>query len=129
MNDQNRTIIFIHFLTDPAGFDFENPLEQKVRTKKKEGDVLYSLDNFSDSLTLHYAKKLISDSEQITVICQLQGEDVPTGGAFSLLNQLIKKKNSKLFCNRDYAPLKPMMIRLKGRVFATGEELMKMLFE
>jgi len=129
MNDQNRTIIFIHFLTDPAGFDFENLLEQKVRTKKKEGDVLYSLDNFSDSLTLHYAKKLISDSEQITVICQLQGEDVPIGGAFSLLNQLIKKKNSKLFCNRDYAPLKPMMTRLKGRVFATGEELMKMLFE
>ena len=128
MNDQNHTIIFIHFLTDPACFDFENPLEQKVRTEKKEGDVLYSLDNFSDSLTLHYAKQLIKDSEQITVICQVQGADVPSGGAFSLLNQLIKKKDARLFCNMDYPPMKPMMIRLKGKVFSSEDDLMRMLF-
>ena len=129
MNDQNRTIIFIHFLTDPSGFDFDNQLEQRVKMEKNEGDVLYSLDNFSDSLTLHYAKKLITDSEKITVICQIQEEQVPSGGAFSLLNQLIRKKNSQLFCNMEYPALKPMMIRLGGKVFTSGDELIKMLFE
>jgi len=111
------TYLIIHFLEDKLSFDFNNELEATIKRKAADHDVIMSMDNFSDAVTTQAALRLIKESDQLMVICDVATEEVDLGAGLSLLNALAKKQNVRLLTNRIHPKLAPVFKRLKGEVY------------
>ncbi|MEQ8471560.1 MAG: hypothetical protein RIC35_10255 [Marinoscillum sp.] len=123
MSHISHTYILLHLLSDPNQYDFDNTLELEIRSSIEDQAVLYTCDNFSDSVTLSYVSDLLK-AEKVTIICDLSEGITTAGKLASIFNQLIRHPNVRLFVNREALFLKPYMIRLKGIVYTEVREVL-----
>lgn len=121
------TYLIIQFLESALSFNFDQPVESLVRRIKQENDVVLNLDNFSDALTKQGAIRLISESDDLTIICDFSQENATTTGVSSLFNSTIKKQNVRLLTSDTPKTLTPFLIRLKAQRYESYEELARLL--
>lgn len=121
------TYLIIQFLDSALSFNFDQPVEALVRRIKQGDDVVLSLDNFSDALTIQGAIRLISESYELTIICDFSQENASGTGLSALFNSTIKKKNVRLLTNNEPIALKPFFVRLKAEKYRNYQELEEFL--
>lgn len=121
------TYLIIQFLDSALSFNFDQPVESLVRRIKQEDDVVLSLDNFSDALTIQGAIRLISESNELTIICDFSQENAAATGLSALFNSTIKKQNVRLLTNNEPIALKPFFVRLKAEKYRNYQELEEFL--
>lgn len=127
MKTQPRAIILLQYLSDKNDFSFSSPLLTNLREHSGQDDVIFSADNFSDQITVHYANSLIDLEQEVLIICDLEGCENP-GSNLSILNHAVrKKKNVKLYSRGTPAMLRPFMKFLKGVTFSRDEEVSALL--
>lgn len=61
--------------------------------KTKPSVIVYDIDNHSDNLALHYANKLVKESEKVFVLLDVE-EDSSLKQMMALLNNLLDKSDS-----------------------------------
>lgn len=110
------TYLIIHFLENQQDFDFDNPIEKAVREIALPEDLILTADNFSNVFTIQQYAKEIKACQELTVICDFANEQVEPGAGLSLLNALIRKENVRLLTNLIHPKIKPVFIRLKGKL-------------
>lgn len=121
MSHISHSYILIQYLEDAHQYQFENELEIEIKSRLEENEVLFTLDNFSDSTSLHYTGELLK-AGKVTIICDFKS-DTALGKTNAILNQAIKHPDVRLFSNQDNKVLKPFMIRLKGKMYKNVEEI------
>lgn len=126
MKSQTRAILLLQYFENKESFSFASPVLTFLEQEKGQNDVIFSLDNFSDNLTSHYAKKLIEEAQETFLICDLNGAD-QLGPLQAILNYCVKKKNVKLLSIGENRLLKPFMNFLEGEVIADVEGLREIL--
>lgn len=122
MTTSIRTIILLQFIVTSSDYDFRSPALVLLEKVKKSDDTLFTLDNLSESVTLHYAKSLIDGPEEIILVC-----DLSAGGSLGpfqgLLNHCLRKKNVRLISIGESEPLKPFIHHMKGKVVSYVDDL------
>lgn len=126
MESQNRAIILLQYLNNRKAFNFASPVIHILEREKGPADVLYSVDNFSDSLTVHYAKALMDQSKNILLVCDLNKAEQP-GSLLAVLNYAVKKKNTKLIVIGKSPILQPFIKFLDGKEVANVNGLQGIL--
>lgn len=86
-----------------------------------EKDVLFTVDNYSDSISLSYIAELLK-APSVTIVCDIQSEK-NLGKIASILNQAVRHPDLKLFVNVEVPQLKPFMVQLAGSVFHDVDEI------
>lgn len=113
MTMSSRAIIFLQHVTTPEQSGFDSPVLTALQAAKKPEEVLFSMDNFSDQVTRHYALELIKRSEEVMLICDLSGATT-FGQLQAVLNFAVKHKNVRLVSVGTHSLLEPFMIMLNG---------------
>lgn len=121
MSNNTHNYLLMQILEDPNAYDFSNSLENKIKSKVKEGDVVFTIDNFSDAISIGYAGELLQ-AENITIVCHVKA-DAPLGKLTILFNQVIRHPQARLFANQETKSIKPFMTHMKGKIFKTEREL------
>lgn len=123
MKSLNRAIIFLQLLKNENSFRFNVPYLQKIEHTYGQEYTIFSLDNFSDTTTTHYARKLLKESEQTVIICEVE-EAESLGAIGSLLNEAVKEKQKiRFFVTKVTEVLLPFQKALNGELFDENKDL------
>lgn len=118
----NTFYLLLQSTTTPESFDFKNPLMEFVANKLKNAPY-FAIDNYSDSTTISYARQFIEKSEELVIICDEIKSD-SLGSLLPILNQCVKRSQTKLLCIGESRFLGPFIKKMNGRVFETAQSLM-----
>jgi hypothetical protein len=82
----------------------------------------FVMDNLSDAVTLSYARQFIEKSKELIIICEEMKSD-SLGSLLPILNQCVKRADTKLMCVGESKFLTPFIKMMKGGIFETEHEL------
>lgn len=119
---KSRAIILLQYLKSKEDFRFSSELLTYLQRQKGQSDTLFSLDNYSDALTTHYARQLMEGSDEVLIICDVENCE-SLGATLPILNYAIKQKQVKLYTNGKNKLLGPFMKFLNGQLFYSLDEL------
>ncbi|RED99567.1 hypothetical protein [Marinoscillum furvescens] len=126
MDKPARTFLLFQVIPSTTDYAFGSELEQALRAALTPNDTLLTLDNFSDAVTVAYAKKLLNESTEISVILDIQDTDQPGGAITPLLNYLHKHPVT-CFYHTESRFLKPFLTKWKATRFEGHEELIQLI--
>lgn len=115
-------ILLLQVVRNPHSVDFSDELIQLLQAKKSSEQPFFVLDNHSEGTTVHLAKKLIEDSENLLVIVEVK-EEATLGPLQGLLHSLLKQENVTLCVKGHHPQVIPFIQLLKGSYFERAEEL------
>ena len=122
MQTHQRAIIFLQYVKSKEHLPITSPVLKRIEQLQGPTDVVFTLDNFSDQITTHYAKKLMDQSQEILLIAEME-ESVDLGALAAILNHAVRKKWVKLLVKGGCSALENYMKLLHGNSFQTAEEL------
>lgn len=124
MAKNTSNILLLQYIRSRTDYLFDGTLEQSLQKSLPES-LIFSADNYSDAITINYARQFLQTHEAI-IICHLDAKEILPGATRSLLH-LGMINRLKIFANLAPDWLALFMTQLNGKMYGSQQELVLMI--